>query len=159
MRSKPYKLSSLFVFVVLISCFSCAPKIKTYTIIVNNDSNTSRNFESVEIWLNELKFYFDEIIIITEKLENYLEQVEDIELTSTIEELIANLLVQKTITEQMMSDILKHERKMLLLANSNGALQAMINSTHKGKRQAINVFKADYQDLKLEFQDLMERLV
>ena len=112
-----------------------------------------------QLWLNELQYYFNEIIIITKKLEGFLEEQHKQQNNSILEELMANFMVHKTDLKTLMSDIVEHERNMIRLASLNGSVDAIVNSTHDDKRKAIDDFKAEYKGLKLTFLEWMERMV
>lgn len=58
-----------------------------------------------------------------------------------------------------MKSIMRHEQKMMQLANANGELSAMVNSTHPANKNNIQLFKTEYKALKSTFQGFLEELI
>jgi hypothetical protein len=122
-------------------------------MVTTNQEIQTLHFEH-KLWLNELKFFADELIIYNHRLEDLVDKSNDKEMLASLEHFQNQFIRQKEVLDTLTHDINIHEKS--LKAVFEGKIEADTDY-HEYLRDQVDTFKKIYNELKAEFYRFMAK--
>jgi hypothetical protein len=126
------------------------------TVITENKlSATDMHFE-LKLWLNEFKFYKEEIKIFNRKLEDIVKKRRDMEVMKDVEHFQNQYIRQIEVIDELRHDVKQYENaleKEIKLNPTN--VDQQFFEDHSGLNEEVVQFKKIYNELKREFMGFL----
>ena len=113
------------------------------------DTISASHFEHT-LWVNELRFFEDELKIYERQLER-LVQKEDKSFLPMLERFQNNFIRQKEVLDELKHDIKVHEQRLGWAVKNNNYKEDVYNSNHEVMKEKMVIFKKLFTELKEEF--------
>jgi hypothetical protein len=109
-----------------------------------------------KLWLNELKFASDELIIYEHYLEDLVQRHDQKEMLAQLEQYQNQFIREKEIIDILNHDIQKHEHKLVEFARLHPKFYDRFEmEDHEGLRESMERFRKIFHDLKANFFKFM----
>ena len=108
------------------------------------------------LWVNELKFFEDELKIYEHQLENLVKKG-DKSFLPLLEQFQNKFIRQKEVLDELKHDIKIQEQGLGWAIKNNNYNQDFYNNNHEIIRDKINIFKKIFNDLKNDFYKFLKR--
>ena len=114
----------------------------------------------LNLWLNEFKFYKDEIMIFTHRLEDIVSRNTGIEVMKEVEHFQNQYIRQTEVIDELRHEVKQHENMLEAEVKKNPvAVDHRLFEDHTDLRDQVDQFKKIYNELKGEFMRfLSERM-
>ena len=103
-----------------------------------------------KIWMNELNFYADEIVVYEHQLEVLVGKGIK-EMLPELEKFQNNFIRQKEVIDKLKHDINSHEHELALTVGAGKSIPENGRFLHQDFHDEMDTFKRLYTDLKMEF--------
>jgi hypothetical protein len=110
---------------------------------------TPSHFEHT-LWMNELKFFEDEVKIYEHQLEKLIKTRRK-EMLPRLEQFQNNFIRQKEVLDQLKRDITVHEQKLAWTYMKDKDVNERFDQIHERLREEMVVFKKIFNQVKTEF--------
>lgn len=124
---------------------------------ITNDERTERispsHFEHT-LWMNELKFFYDEVKIYEQQLEKLVKKREK-DMMPRLEQFQNNFIRQKEVLDQLIRDIKVHEQKLAWSFQDDKNIEESQDKAHDKMRDEIDIFRKIFGQLKKQFYDFL----
>jgi hypothetical protein len=110
---------------------------------------TPSHFEHT-LWMNELKFFEDEVKIYEHQLEKLIKTRRK-EMLPRLEQFQNNFIRQKEVLDQLKRDIKVHEQKLAWTYMEDKEINAKFATIHERLREEMIIFKKIFNQIKKEF--------
>jgi hypothetical protein len=108
------------------------------------------------LWLNEAKFYADELKIYNKRLGEIASKNNKQEVTKQIEHFQNQFIIQKEQIDILNHDVNDHEKNLAAYAKANPvAIDHKLFDSHENFNDRITTFRKLYAELKVEFTKFM----
>jgi hypothetical protein len=127
-----------------------APKKTSFTMeTVAIKEIQSQHFEHT-VWMNQLKFYADEVKIYELQLEKLVGK-NIREMLPRLEHFQNNFIRQKEVLDTLMHEIKLHEHQLANAISNDQELSEASQISHEKYREEVEVFQKIYNELKADF--------
>lgn len=110
------------------------------------------------LWTNNMKFYYDEVCIFENRLEELVQRNTKIEVTSQIEHFQNQFIRQKEVSQQLVSKCGDHDKFLANQAKEHPiAIDHVLFADHTKLRDEVETFEKIYKELKAEFMDFLRK--
>lgn len=104
------------------------------------------------LWINQLKFYKDELKVYQKRLEEIASKNTKIEVRSQVESFQNKFIRQNEVIDTLLHDINAHESKLVDAAKANPtAINRQLFDNHDSHTDEINTFVKIYNELKADY--------
>jgi hypothetical protein len=105
-----------------------------------------------------MKFYYDEVCIFENRLEELVQRNTKIEVTSQIEHFQNQFIRQKEVSQQLVSKCGDHDKFLANQAKEHPiAIDHVLFADHTKLRDEVETFEKIYKELKSEFIDFLRK--
>lgn len=105
-----------------------------------------------KVWVNNMKFYLDEILIFENRLAELVQKNTKTEVTAQIEHFQNQFIRQKEVAEQLISKCNDHEKFLTNQAKDHPiAIDHVLFADHTKLRDEVTIYDKLYRELKSEF--------
>ena len=128
------------------------------TVVAENKVQIIDLHFELNLWLNELKFYKDEIQIFNNRLEEIVSKNNTVEIMSEVEHFQNQYIRQSEVLDELRHEIKQHENIIEKEATDNSVpFDHHYVEDHAELRSQIEQFKKIYADLKRDFMNFLIR--
>ena len=128
------------------------------TVITENRMRIGDLHFELNLWLNEFKFYKDEIKIFNHRLEDIVSRNTDKEVMKELEHFQNQYIRQIEVIDELRHEVKQHENKLENEAKDNPvAIEHRYFEDHSELRDQVEQFKKIYVDLKSEFMRFLSK--
>lgn len=108
------------------------------------------------LWTNNMKFYYDEVRIFENRLEELVKRNTKIEVTSQIEHFQNQFIRQKEVAQELISKCGDHDKFLANQAQDHPiAIDHVLFADHTKLRDQVETFEKIYKELKAEFMSFL----
>ncbi len=112
----------------------------------------------LNLWLNEFKFYKDEIAIFNHRLEDIVSRNTAMEVMREVEHFQNQYIRQIEVVDELRHEVKQHENALEKEAKDNPvAIDHVLFEDHTELRDQVDQFKKIYGDLKTEFMSFLSK--
>ena len=109
-----------------------------------------------KMWLNELAFYKEEMVILQNRLDEVAERNTDKGMKAVQGQMQSKLIRQKEVLDILEHDITLHQQELVQFAKDHPiALDHVLFSDHTDMRDRMDTYKKIYAEMKSDFQDFV----
>lgn len=110
------------------------------------------------LWMNNMRFYYDETKIFENRLEELVQRNTKIEVTAQIEHFQNQFIRQKEVAEQIISKCKDHDKFLANQAKDHPvAIDHVLFADHTKLRDEAETYEKIYSELKSEFTDFLRK--
>jgi len=111
-----------------------------------------------QLWVNELKFYKDELVFFTKRLEEIAKRYTDRDVLLELERFQNKFLIQSKAVQDLIHDIKQHEKVLTKYALENPtAIEHVLFNDHTPIRSRMEITRNIMSDLKKEYQNYLRK--
>ncbi|MCF8278701.1 MAG: hypothetical protein K9J17_18385 [Flavobacteriales bacterium] len=108
------------------------------------------------LWTNNMKFYYDEVRIFENRLEELVKRNTKVEVTSQIEHFQNQFIRQKEVAQELISKCGDHDKFLANQAQDHPiAIDHVLFADHTKLRDQVETFEKIYKELKAEFMSFL----
>jgi hypothetical protein len=109
-----------------------------------------------KMWLNELAFYKEEMVILQNRLDEVAERNTAKDMKAVQGQMQSKLIRQKEVLDILEHDITLHQQELVQFAKDHPiALDHVMFTDHTAMRDRMDTYKKIYADMKKDFQDFV----
>ena len=108
------------------------------------------------LWINNMKFYLDELNIFEKRLGEIVTRNTKVEVTAKVEQFQNQFIRQREVAEQLISKCKDHEKFLVNQAKENPiAIDHVLFADHTKLSDEAETYDKVYQDLKKEYMKFL----
>lgn len=105
-----------------------------------------------KVWVNNMKFYLDELVIFENRLSELVQRNSKTEVTAQIEHFQNQFIRQREVAQQLISKCNDHEKFLVNQAVEHPiAIDHVLFADHTKLRDEVTIYDKIYRELKTEF--------
>jgi hypothetical protein len=109
-----------------------------------------------KMWLNELAFYKEEMVILQNRLDEVAERNTAKDMKAVQGQMQSKLIRQKEVLDILEHDITLHQQELVQFAKDHPiALDHVMFTDHTAMRDRMDIYKKIYAEMKNDFQDFV----
>lgn len=111
-----------------------------------------------KVWINNMKFYLDELVIFENRLSELIQRNTKTEVTAQIEHFQNQFIRQREVAQQLISKCNDHEKFLVNQATEHPiAIDHVLFADHTKLRDEVTIYDKIYRELKTEFMSFLAK--